>query len=133
MRNSRGCATWVATLASIIVWGLAGFWGASARPVESPAPGITAIDLDTSIDANNIRMCVSNLGMFGCHTDGPGWSIPRAAAGTVCMLPGFGSPPGSTVRLEPPWAPTSPSISRGASILMEAMTRTASHDIGFTS
>jgi hypothetical protein len=84
MSNARGYAMWVAILASIIVWPASGLRAAPARPAAGPAPGTTAIDLDAYVDANNIRMCVSNLGMFGCQMDGPGLEYPKGG-GRHCM------------------------------------------------
>jgi hypothetical protein len=84
MRDRYGLVIWIAILASILVWPTTDLQAAPARPADGTAPGITAIDLDTGIDANNISMCVSNLGMFGCHMDGPGLEYPKGSA-RYCM------------------------------------------------
>ena len=79
MRSAHGIAVWVAMLASIFAWPATAVPAAPARPADGPAPGITVVDIDTWIDANNINMCISNLGLLACQVGGPGFEYPRGS------------------------------------------------------
>lgn len=75
----------VAILAAALIWSLNGAQAVAACRTDRPGPGTLAIDLDTAIDANNIAMCLSNLGLFACGRGGPGLEYPRGS-GHHCVF-----------------------------------------------